>query len=404
MASNNTVDFGGILKRVYGDEVINLVPDNATFQKMIPFKASKKIGEAYFESVTLQPDQGFTYAGPDAGAFAFGDPISGVNKQAKVQSYQILGQTLIDFELAARAQSGGSAQAFRSALDLPISNFMLSFRNRLELNMLYGGQALGVVGSVSSTTITITDAEWAAGIWSSLVGAKVDVYVGATTTPRVSGATIVGMNLNQKKITLSSATDVAADDTIYIAGTRGNEALGIHSIVTKSGSLFDIDNTTYNLWSGNTYDVGGTLTQAKLDDASCLAMDKGLGESDRIVIVNPRVWSDLMTEQTARRQFGADSSTMTNGANTLKFRTQSGNLEVMSSSLVKQGYGYLLNKSDFVRIGAVDVTLGDPTGQGPAVRALNTHAAYQVISYSNQALFCRRPGYQTVLTGITLGT
>jgi len=401
MAIADSTAFGGLLKKVYGSEVNNLVPDAAILTKEIPFRAAKRIGDSYNEAVSLAAEQGITYAGSDVDGVPYADPVPGTVKQASIKSTQLIGQMHIGFELASRAMTGGSEAAFKSALDLPVSNFALSMRNRQEINLWYGNKPIGVVGAVSGTTITISDAEWAAGIWTCLLNAKADLYVGSTAVVRISGVQITGMDLTAKTITLSAATAVAANDTIYLAGARGSESAGIHDIITTSGSLWGIDNTVYPAWKGNTYAVGGGLTQAKLDRAACLAMDKGfLG--NRKLFVHPRVWSELLVEQTARRQFTSDSGTMSNGANTLRFKSQAGDIEVISSPFIKMGYGYLLNLDDFVRIGAVDFKLGDPAGKDSGVRALTNVTAYQVIGYANTSLFCRKPGNQTLLTGITV--
>lgn len=399
--SYNTTDFGGILKRVYGNEIVDLVPDNLLFVKEISFKSTTKIGEKYFESVTLAYDQGFTYAAPNSGPFTYADAIAGVNKQAQVDAYTIAGQTLIDYQLAARAIGGGSQQAFKSALDLPITNFMTSMRNRQELNTIYGGSSIGTISANSSGTLTITDATWAAGIWTMLIGAKLTIFQGATTTPRVSNVSITGMDLAQRKITVSDATGVVANDTIWIAGVRGNEALGIKSILTTSGTLFGIDNTAYNLFSGNTYHVGGALTHAKIEDAAALASDKGFS-GDRMLVVNPRVWSDLMVEQSVLRRFTGNETKLKNGARAVEFGSAVGTITAIPCPTVMQGDGFLLDMSSFSRIGTTDVQLGPPGGKDDAIVRLTDKNAYQVISFSDQATFCRKPGNNVYLSGITI--
>ena len=51
----------------------------------------------------LSQEQGFTYAGASAGAFALNAPIAAVLKDAQVQGAQLLLRSQIDYESLARA-------------------------------------------------------------------------------------------------------------------------------------------------------------------------------------------------------------------------------------------------------------------------------------------------------------
>lgn len=398
---NDASAFAGVFKRVYGPKIIDLIPDDSTFQKLIPFKSSDKgIGEKYYESVTVSHDQGFTYSAPGDGIVTYADAIAGKNVQASIDSNTIVGQTVFGFDLVSRAMAGGSKAAFEGALDLPVTNFMRSFRNRVEIGMLYGGTSIGTVGSVSGSTITISAATWAAGLWCKLIGARLTIYVGSTSTARVSNVTITGMDLGAGTITVSDATAVAANDTIYIAGARGKDALGIKSILNTSGSLFGIDNTVYNLWKPNTYAVGGQLSIAKVEDAATLAADKGF-IGDRQLFVNPRVWNDVMTEVNSSRQVVNGETNLMTGGKTVKIYSAVGTIEVIPNPMVMVGDGYLINANSFRRIGTCDVQLGPPGEKDTAITRLESKTGYQAICFTDQALFCREPGIQTYLSGIT---
>jgi hypothetical protein len=58
----------GLFYEVYGDDVINLIPESAKIVKAVPFApAEKQEGNKYHQPVILSYEHGVTYAAPDAG-------------------------------------------------------------------------------------------------------------------------------------------------------------------------------------------------------------------------------------------------------------------------------------------------------------------------------------------------
>ena len=58
VGDNSTATLNGLLKRVYGDEVTKLIPDNNYLTEIIPFENTNLIGEAFYQPVVLAAEQG----------------------------------------------------------------------------------------------------------------------------------------------------------------------------------------------------------------------------------------------------------------------------------------------------------------------------------------------------------
>ncbi len=157
------------------------------------------------------------------------------------------------------------------------------------------------------------------------------------------------------------------------------------------------------MWKGNTHAVSpaGPLSFAHVQDAISKAVEKGL-DSDVCVMVNPRTWSDLLTEQTALRQYDSSykSNVAENGSQEISFYGQNGKVEIIPSIFVKEGYAYVLCLDELLRVGSTDVTFKRPDQGDNFFRELENAAGYELRAYSDQALLCFSPGKNTLITGI----
>jgi hypothetical protein len=276
---------------------------------------------------------------------------------------------------------------------------------KLEIHLLYGQKGYGAVaaGGVAGNAITIATAEWAPGIWAGAEGMPIEILDAAGTTSR-GEFVITSVNMETRVLTLnaSAATaGVVATDLIYHKGAFGNEFAGIHKILENTGTLFNINASTYNLWKGNSYSVAGALSFQKLSKGVTRPVEKGL-DSKLTVMVNPRGWADLLQDLAALRRIDGSysSAQLENGAKSIKFFSQNGDLEIVPSIYVKEGYAYGLCVEEWMRVGSSDVTFKRP-GQGEEFfRDLENSAAYELRLYTDQAVFCMSPGKNVLYTGI----
>jgi len=411
----------GLFKEVYGDDVISLVPDSAKLVKSIGFvSADKELGNKYHQPVILSNEHGITYAAADAGAFALNNSVALTMKDAQVQGSQMVLRSSMSYDAAARASN--SKKAFVKGTELLVENMLETMTKRLELQLLYGGSAGGLgycdssaTDGTTKTTITLTAASWASGIWAGSENAEVDIYF--TSSKKNSRATLVieEVNLDNKTIKVVGDADDITDidgfintdgtDTTYIVwrGSYGAEMSGIDKIITNSSSLFGIDASAYNLWKGNSYAVGAALAIGKVLAGVSRAVERGLDE-DVSCYINPLVWKDLNSDLAGLRRF--DSSFKEKGIagnKSIQYHGQNGIIDIVAHNCVKQGEGFIFPTKKAKRIGAVDITFKRPGGGGDQMfRELSNNAGFELRSYTDQAVFIETPARCVKLTGITV--
>ena len=413
-----TTDLSGLFKEVYGESVVSLVPESALIVKEIPFVArEKQLGNKYHQPVIVQMEHGVTYAGADAGAFTLNNAISMKTQDAQVQGAQMVLRSTLDYESAARAS--GSKSAFMDATQLQVENMLQSLTKRLELSLIYGAAATGL-GTVddtanvnaTSTNLLFTAAGWAAGIWAGTENAQLDIFNMAGTKINTNGAlTITAINTTTRAITVTGvAGDITAIDTlsptdmfVRFFGSDGAEMAGLDKIVENTGSLFNINAGTYNLWKGSSYAVGGAISFSALQAAVAVAVERGGLDEDVTVFLNPKKWGVLLNDQAALRKYDQSYSAaaVENGSKTITFHSQNGTLKIVAHPYVKEGEGYLIPTKRVKRIGAQDISFDIPGSKsGEIFLQLQNSAGFEYRLYSNQAIVCETPAKMVKLTGI----
>lgn len=411
---NGASALNGLFKEIY-NELKDLVPANTKMADMVPFApGDKELGAAYNEPVVLGLEGGITYGGSDGEAFALRTPSSFTLKNARVKSVEMVLRSAISTAVASRSQNSNGA--FERGIKLLTGNMMKSMYHRLEVSMLYGQQGIGVVESVTGagpSVLKVEDQEWAAGIWVGTTKHKIEIFSADLATKR-GELTISGYDIQAKTVTVledASATgiNVQATDVIYFSGALEaggvhKDMLGLHSIASVRGTLFEISNVNEPLFQGNFVDVGTVSTAAKLsfakvEEAVARAVEKGLGEEQMTVMVNVNSWNDLLTEQTAKRRYDSsyDPAKIREGSRAIEFEGQAGSIKIIPSTYVKEGYAYAFCEKDLIRIGSSDISF-DPKGyEGEFFRLLDNHSGYELRAYSDQALFSSRPSCITIL-------
>jgi len=342
----------------------------------------------------------FTYGGEDGDVFSLEASAAAAVRNGSLKSAELVLRSTIS--LGAISRSISDKNAFEKATKLIVGNMMASMYHRLEIQVIHGQSStgLGVLESISGLGLKIEDHEWAPGIWNGSKGAKIEIYDATLVTNRGS-AEITSVDYSLKKVFVDAVPGgTVATDVIFYKGAKGKEFLGIHEISQKSGTLFGIDNSVYDLFKGNVVNVGtnftggeAVLSFAKAEEGIAAAMDKGLAEEAYTLLVSTRSWNNLLTEQAAKRMYDSSysSSQLDQGSKSLKFYGQNGEIEIMASTIVKEGYAHGFVKKDFARIGSSDVTFQIPGYDGEFFRLLNDSHGIELRSYTDQALVCMRP-------------
>lgn len=405
---NNSVGtLNGLFKETYADKLQELIPDGVKLLNKIKFAAKDKMpGNLYHQPVILGMEHGVTFASSDEDAFNLNAPVAGQIRDAQVRGNPVVMRSLLGYVALSRAAQGGQ-KAFMDATKFLVANMLRSMSKKLEIEMLYGQMGYGAISVVSTNVLTIKTSEWAPGIWAGAEGMPIEIrdVTGATSRGE---AIVQSVDMDARTVTLASTvsgivTTASSEDIIWHKGAYGNEFPGIHKILSiQSGTLFNINVGTYNLFRGNVYSAGtAALSFTKLQSAAARAVEKGL-DGDLYSLVNPRAWANMMTEQAALRMYDSSysSAKAENGGKSILFHSQNGSIEIEPSIYVKEGYAYCLSVDDWFRVGSTDMTFKAP-GQGEDFfRHVENAAALELRLYSDQALFCHAPGKSVLINNI----
>lgn len=154
-------------------------------------------------------------------------------------------------------------QAFISAVDFEMNGLKNDLQK--DLNRQVYGDASATVGTTSTvgavTSITVTS-----GINYFQVGGVYDVFVAATLAAdgaaRITAVTVLTVTANSdgKTGTITTASNTYAAGDVWVrTGSANREWTGLKAIVNSSGSLYNVDPTTYPIWKSTVDANGGTL-------------------------------------------------------------------------------------------------------------------------------------------------
>lgn len=404
-----------LAKEVFGDAgVPDLIPNGVVLQDKIKFDKADAMGLKFAQTVRLSYPNGFTHAKGDgtAGAFSFQNARPGAQARAELQGYQTLLRDQMSYEDASKLQSDGK-KSFAKGMPYFTEGLQKSMRKRLEAQMIYGGQGIGKISGTPSTIhtsnklMTIQTSEFAPFIWAGNEGMEVDAYNSSTLINTNAPLVVVASDPIARTVEVSgNATDLgnlASTHTLYYRGAFGVEMTGMHGILNNTGSLFNIDASTYSLWKSTQYaPTLGALTFNKVKKAIAQAVAKGLDE-DVILMVHPSAWDDLNSDIAALRTTSdSDVKKVDIGSEEIVYHSQNGKCEVIASAYVKEGYAYGLCKPDstWKRVGAADVTFSMPGMGSEMFFHLPSNAGVEFRAYTHQALLCLAPAKQFIISNV----
>lgn len=413
---NTLSTMGGYVKKVYGEDLDNVIPASSVLYDAIPFESAKKIGDSYNFPVLLTLENGFTVNGVSGSVVTLNDASAAVSKEASIQGVELIGRAQQGYVLSSRAVGEGPA-AFGRAWGQTLLNLRMGHMKRLELMLLYGQLGLGVVESISSDNLVITDTSWSPATFIGLEGAAFDFWTttatGATQHGVTTGANILlSVNYSTRTLafgagTVSGGTTVAAGDIVYFYGARAastyNECVGIMKIAQNTGTLFGIVGSTYGIWTGNTSSSFGPITMGKLLDAVSACVDRGLDEKV-ILGVCPKAYEVLNADLSAQRHFDGSYSRnkLENGTQSIEYNGQMGQVEVRVMPFLRRGDFIVFPPSKMKLIGSADAGMGVPGLDGKDVFFhLPSKNAVEARSFSDLALLCLAPARLLAGSGIT---
>jgi hypothetical protein len=422
-----TSQLNGFFYEVY-DKIVDPIPESAKGLARIPYKGGAlELGNKLHMNVITSDEGGFTHAAAGADAFAVDAGISMETQDAQIDGFQILMQSSIGYEAAAKASS--SRKAFLEITGKKLQNVVASSKRRLECEMWHGQRGIGEFSAntaVSSgrTTLTCTAATWAPFIWQGKKNHQV-VFFNTTTNAAIStyAFTVYAVDVANRKVTVQEVNtgDAALlhtaittngqqvrafwkstiDTASTLAAPTWKTMLGIMSIAQNTGSMFNINAAVYDVWQGNSLNVGGALSLKKILDGAAVLADRGV-EGDLDAWVSNQAWGNIATDQAALRRYGAEVKEAKTGARSIEFYYQGSTVRLVAHGMIKGCEAALTETKKWKRIGARDFSFKVPGFAEGQDLFFNDPSKAGVTwrYYTNQATMCEMPSHQLVFTGI----
>jgi hypothetical protein len=410
MAVENGTTVDGVVKRIYADDIKNLLPDFAVLMKRVPFKERGKLGELLQVPVRLRHAHGHTVnAGTTMDVFNLNSAIPGKTAPAQVRAMPYALRDQISTTLLSRTET--KEQAIRDVMDIVIPDLLASASWYHEMAWLYGGTNIGAIDGISgagtSRAWTVLAANFAPGLFINAENAEFDCYDPTLVTQRNTNAAIVLGAVDPDTRTLNgtgNAADLTAcltTDVLVPRGANGAWFSGLNKIATNTGTLFNIDAATYSAWKAASVAVGGAMTFAKLVSGCAKSVVKS-GPSKLSAFVSTYTWTDLMVNEAAlRRHLDRSGTGFENGGDSLTFYGPNGSVEMVPHPMVKGGEAFLVDMKTLSRVGSSDLTLVWPgANEGQFIHPLENVAATEVRLWSDQCAFCYQPNRVVKFTGI----
>lgn len=400
MAAVNTPTTGvaAYLEEVYEQgKVHQLVPASVTVVKRAKFRDDMKHGEKSVFAIQLSHESGFSSGRGDVTLNA---SVAHVSANAEVEGYTLVLRSRISYDAMTRAAT--TKGAFIRWNDDRFIPMVESYQKRLEVLCIYGRASLGKVLTNTSGVIVLTPGTWAPGIWLGAEGTILEAFDALTGGAQHNAdLTISAVDVDAQSVTVTGTNSaVVPDDLLFFKGFRGNEMYGLMAIALNTGLMFNINATNFGLWKANAYDAGTSgLTFGKVVAAAAKSANKGC-DSRLICLVSNAAFANMNSDQAALRKYDAkyNSAKGENGFESLIFHSGNGEIEIVSSIFIKAGEALLYPERETYRIGSSDVTFMMPGEDKKIIFDVEASTAKEMRLYSDQQIFCSRPGWITRIT------
>lgn len=418
MSENTMTTLNAWFKTAYADRVEDLTPDNVYYCKNIPdLPSEQQPGGTYTQPVTLTSEAGITKASASAGAFSLNSPIAMSTANATITGSQFLLRSAVDYETIFRSKN---KNAFIKSTKGVVKNMLKSAYFFQEADLMWGRQGIATVASVSTNTITITAAEFAAGLWLGSENRRLRIESSAGVLRGTCA--ISSYDIAARTVTVDAApAGLTSTDVIFFEadGAAGaNSMQGIYKILTPaSGSFMGINDSTYNLWAPlSAFSAGSApLTFNKIMLAIAGAVNKGLGDDIRMieVMVNPATFQNLGNDLAALRTIDSSwkSEEAENGAEMITFFCQAGKVKVVPHKMMKEGYAFIHPdcKKFFEKTGSQNTPTFKIPGMGTAnseefLRTMENNAGVELRNYWNSAVFTEQRAQGRIISSIVNAT
>lgn len=245
---------------------------------------------------------------------------------------QITGQAI--------ALSDSDPKAFAKVIDDEVNGLKDDLKK--DMNRQVYGNGTGTIGAVTGTAsgniVPVTSAH------HFQIGELVDVIT-LPGTVAIAARTVVARSVANKTVTLSGAAPTTtAGQLIVRNGSFGREITGFDSIVSATGTLYNVDPTIEEEWTSEVDSNGGT--PRALSEGRMITMAdriSGRGGKTTVIFQHPsirRAYFNLLSQQ---RQV-VNETKFTGGFTGLAFTTDDGEIPTVADGDAPEGTQYFINE------------------------------------------------------------
>lgn len=432
MTSVSNNDVVELFKEVYG-EMHDLVPDDQQLARDISWNDGAKVGDKFKEDVILGAEVGITFGGSAQEAFEINPAIAGAVKQTEVEAYVTILPSILPFATISR--SLGDKQAFASATKFITMNNIKSHNALKEIARWYGQSSSGLgtvsyysgtyrgsvlsngtgtvngvafTNGVNTTTkqILFQQGQFAAGHWVGKKNIKVKQIATSSGTV-VAAGTLQGVQAGYGYITVDftpvAASSATSHKLVFDGWQNSGEMYGVQYILSTSGTLFGINNNTFELFRGNQYNANGSkLSLQMIQTAMADAVNGGGLEGEVTAYVNPRSWSTLSNTEAGLRVYDQSyqPNNAKNGFMDIEYYTQTGKITIKACRNVKEGDAFILKRDCWKRSGSAQVGFKVPGVEQDLIKPLENQAGFQFKSFGDEYIFTYQPSHNVYIYGI----
>ncbi len=261
--------------------------------------------------------------------------------------YGALSLTGQAFDLAEK-----DSQAFASVLDSSVSDLRENLRN--DLNRQIYGTSRGTLATATAAGTTTTFVVANAGGRQLEVGMYVDIWDASlsafdangpfTITDVSVGATNTTATFSPAAANATASGDLVSRQGNAIDGTTGKEMIGFGDIVATSGTLHNIDPTSFPEWKSTIHANGGTPRAISESLMIKLMIDlKRKGGRPSVIFTTPEVLLAYFNLLSQQREY-VNTKTFTGGHQGLAFM-YGGEIPVVEDTDAPSGKMWFMDES-----------------------------------------------------------
>lgn len=414
----------GFLKPVFGKLQL-LLPEECPIQRGVTFSAGELVGKYFEEPVQVRPSWSITFCGSAGDSVDLVDALPSYTQSAQVTPFLTVLRDQVSYGMIDRAGDGGK-QAFQSFAAYQGANLTSQLRRVLEISMLCGQQGIGTIASTSGTTTqvwTISAATLRPGILTFLEGGYVDLYQSDLSTPvtNAQAVKVTAVDIDGGTITVATPSNPTSNVAGYVIFLRGANSSGTFAemvglrkqIGAATGTIFNIDKATYSAWRGNLLTAIGPFGAGPLLNCASKALNRGFA-GRLVAVMNPTAWNVLNSQMVSQQVFDQSysMSKVNEGTDTIELRGGNGVIiECMPHAMQAMGEVLLYPKEYTKRIGSAmegskpgedrDISFRIPGAALEYILPVANKTSVEYQCRSDQQIFCSRPAWGVLGTGIT---